>query len=77
MIVRFVKKCEITICQDTEDADGINRVFDIGETVNFTVFDHPERLVNGEWIPDTNFANVQFDNGSVAFGISKDWYEEI
>lgn len=77
MIVKFVTECEITICENTEDEEGSTEVFHVGQTADFEIFGHPERLVNGEWVEDEDYVNVQFADGSVAFGIGRDWYEVI
>ena len=77
MIVKFVKKCEITICQDVEDEEGIIEEYNVGDIKHFVVMDHPLKFLNGKFVEDQDLVNVRFDDGSVAFGISKDWYEEI
>jgi hypothetical protein len=75
IIVRFLVDCEITICENTEDEEGSQTTFKIGETADFDVIDHPLRWNGQGFVEDLDMVNVQFGDGSVAFGISKEWYE--
>jgi len=81
MKVRFKSKCEIE-CVDSfdealDDAETSTEVFDVGDEVEFDVLDHPQKFQHGDFVDDTNFLNVQFGNGSVAFGLSKEWFDII
>jgi hypothetical protein len=81
MKVRFVTKCEIEIFDSFDEAldDGetSDEIFDVGDITYFNLLDPPLRFDGKGFIPDKDNVNVQFDDGSVAFGISRTWFEEI
>jgi hypothetical protein len=80
MKLKFIVDCELNIVtQLNEEQEPIEtvEVFRIGEIIECDLIDHPERMVEGEFIPDTNLWNVQFGDGSMAFGVSREWFEII
>jgi hypothetical protein len=64
MIVRFKTDCNITVYKSVDGA-GYLVPFLAGQGGDFTVIEEQ----------DESHVNVQFNDGSVAFGVSKDWYE--
>lgn len=81
MKVRFITKCEIEVLESFDEAldDGetTTEVFNVGDTAEFDLLDPPERMVGNKMVSDTENVNVQFGDGSVAFGLSKSWFEEM
>ena len=81
MKIKFVCPVEIEVFESFDEAldDGetSTEAFQAGDIVEFDVIDHPQRMIDGQLVDDINTVNVQFGNGSVSFGISKEWYEEL
>lgn len=81
MKVQFVCDCEIEVISNfdeaLDDGDSETEVFRAGEFAEFDVVDHPQRMVDGELRDDLTMVNVQFGDGSVAFGLSCEWFKEI
>lgn len=78
MKVQFTQPVEIEVIESfdaaLDDAESTFEVFSPGDTIEFEVIGHPERLMNGELREDSSLLNVQFGNGSVAFGLSTSWF---
>ena len=81
MKVEFIQACEIEVFtsfdEALDDGETETEIFFVGDTAEFDIIDHPEKLVDGKFQPDTQLLNVQFGDGSVAFGLSKEWFKEI
>jgi len=81
MKVKFLESCEIEVFDSFDEAldDGetSTEVFMPGHTAEFDVIGHPEKMEGGKLVPATDFVNVQFGNGSVAFGLDKAWFETL
>lgn len=79
MKAKFTKQCEIEIVdhydEDIDDVISSIEMFNEGEEIEFDVFGHPERVIDGNIVEDTSLLNIQFGDGSVAFGVSKEWME--
>ena len=79
MRVKFLVDCEIEIIEGfnelADEAEPTTEVFRVGDEVEFDVFDSPQRF-NGQDLEDhPDMVNVQFGDGSVAYCLSKEWYE--
>lgn len=77
MLVEFVESCEIEICNNLDEFDNAEtetEIFRVGDQAEFDIIDHPSKF-NGE--EDLEHVNVQFGDGSVAFGLSVNWYKII
>lgn len=81
MLVEFNQSVAIEVFDSYDEAldDGEthHENFNSGDTVEFDVIDHPLRFREGEFEPDPTMVNVQFNDGSVALGLSTDWYKII
>ena len=80
MIVRFNQPVELTLVDRLgEDDEPIEstETFAAGDVVEFDLIDYPDHLVNGELVPDLNLWNVQFGNGSMCFGVSREWFDLV
>lgn len=71
-VVRVVQDCEMTIHSSEEDEEGVGKIFRVGDILEFFVVDHPE--IGGQ--ESVAHANIQFPDGSMAFGVSGEWFEE-
>ena len=71
VVARVVSDCEMTIHSSPEDESGEVKVFVAGTVLEFFVVDHP--MVNGK--ESTELANIQFPDGSMAFGVSGSWFK--
>ena len=83
MKIQFLDSCEIEVCESfydaLDDAETRTERFEAGEEVEFDVFGHPQSFNKniGQIVDDKAYVNVQFPDGSVAFGLSVDWFEEV
>lgn len=81
MKVQFVTACEIevfeTFDEALDDGETCTQVFNEGDKAEFDVLDSPLRFDGNNLVPDDSTVNVQFGDGSVAFGLSRSWFEEI
>lgn len=84
MKVKFLVLCEIEVYETVEEAaegdmleEGQTEVFLPGQEADFDIVDHPLRFNGTDLVEDPNILNVQFGDGSVAFGISREWFEEV
>lgn len=79
MQVRFLTDVEIEVFESDEDdfEASDTETYKAGDIEEFDVFGHPHRMVDGELVEDPNLVNVQFGDGSVAFGLSTEWYEVL
>jgi len=81
MKVQLLKDIEIEVIESfdaaLDDAESVTEVFKTGETIEFDVTDHPLRMIDGELKEDPDTINVQFGDGSVAFGLSLEWFKVI
>ena len=81
MKVKFTSDCEIEVHESAEqvlaDEDGKTELFHVGDTIEFEVISHPGRMIDGEFKEDKDILDVQFGDGSVAFGLSVDWFDRI
>lgn len=54
-------------------------VFRKGREIDFDLVDYGTRFKwdeatqKGEWVEDQGFWNIQFPNGAMAFGVSREW----
>lgn len=48
-------------------------VFRKGGEIDFDLVDHPQRVEGDKLVDDTRFWNIQFPDGSMAFGVSREW----
>ena len=81
MKVKFTSDVELEIIESFEealdDAESTTEVFKQDTVVDFDVFGYGERMIDGELVEDRNLLNVQFADGSVAFGVSTEWFEQV
>lgn len=81
MKVRFVTDCEIevfeTFDEALDDGETSTEVFRVGDEAEFDLLDAPLKFDGNEFVPAEDTVNVQFGDGSVAFGLSREWFEEI
>ena len=79
MKVKFVKDCEIEVVQsfdeDTEKTKSYFEILKVDEELEFDIVDFA-KMPDGK-TDDRNALNVQFPDGSVAFGLMTDWFEII
>ena len=80
MKIKLLKDTELTITthfnEDGEPVEEIE-VFKAGAVLEFDLIDYPLRFIGGVLVPDTNIWNVQFGDGSMAFGVSREWFEIV
>lgn len=81
MKVRFTDSCEIEVFESFDEAldDGetSTEIFREGDEAEFDILDSPLRFDGNDLVPDDSIVNVQFGDGSVAFGLSRSWFEEL
>ena len=77
MKVEFLTDVEIEVIESFDDAESTTQVFRVGDTTEFDVMDHPQRMIDGELKDDPDTVNVQFGDGSVSFGLSLDWFKVL
>lgn len=81
MKVQFVVDCEIEVFESAdealEDAETTTETFNVGDTAEFDIFGVPQRFDGSNFVDDTENVNVQFGDGSVAFGLGRCWFKEI
>ena len=76
MIVRFNQDVEIELLIKQDDENGIIEVFHKNDIAEFKVIGHPERFDGQKLVPDPSLVNVKFSDGSFAFGLSQEWFDE-
>ncbi len=81
MKVEFLLDCEIEVIESFDEAmdgaESTSELFRTGDQTEFDIIDHPQRF-NGDELEDhPTMVNVQFGDGSVAFGLCCEWYKEI
>jgi hypothetical protein len=81
MKVKFNTDCEIEVISSydeaLDDVEGSTEIIRAGSKLDFDVIGHPERFQAGKgFVEDKTLVNVQFPDGSVAFGISTEWFDE-
>lgn len=74
MKVIFVTDCEIEV-HESEESSTTDTI-SVGDVREFTVIDHPLKFDGHSFVTDPDTVNVQFDDGSVAFGLSLAWFTE-
>ena len=77
MRVKFLKSCEIEVCTNVDKFDNAmteTEVFEVGDETEFEIIDHPTDIQGRE---DLSHVNVQFGDGSVAFGLSTEWFKQL
>jgi hypothetical protein len=78
MKIQFNQSCEIEVWNNYDEildsVDYSTALFNSGDIVEFEVFGHPEKFNGKTFEEDTELFNVKFNDGSVAYGISKDWF---
>lgn len=81
MKVEFLLDCEIEVIESfdeaMDDAESTTELFHKGDQTEFDILDHPQRFNGDEFEDHPTMVNVQFGDGSVAFGLSCEWYKEI
>ena len=81
MLWEVVTRCSVQIIENydesTDDIEQYTEVFMVGDKVEFDIVDHPNRIVNGKLVPDETRINIQFGDGSVAFGLKQEWFKLI
>ena len=81
MKIRWLCDVELEVIESFDEAldnaDSSTEIFRAGEQTEFDVFGYLERVIDGKLEEDKNFLNIQFGDGSVSFGVSKEWFEEI
>jgi len=81
MKVKFTNETELEIIESydeaLDDAESTITAFKKDSVVEFDVFGYGERMIDGELVEDRNLLNVQFADGSVAFGVSTEWFEQV
>jgi len=74
--------CELEIIESIDQHDEIDssttETFQVGEVVEFDIFEHCNKWSNEEvkFVEDKNIANIQFGDGSISIGVSLEWFEE-
>lgn len=61
----------------TEKTNEKIEVFKVGERIEFTLIDFAQKFDGGNLMPDKNLLNIQFGDGSMAFGVDKSWLKDI
>jgi hypothetical protein len=78
MRVIFVESCEVEVINSfdeaLDDAESSTEIFNPGDIIEFDILDPPTRFDGAE---DTMNINVQFPDGSVCFGMSREWFNEL
>lgn len=79
---RFTGDTELIIVTNLNEADEPDEeieVFRKGEEIEFDVIDHPQRfdMDIGKLVEDTSLINIQFGDGSMAFGVDLEWLEDV
>ena len=84
MLVEFVQPCEIEVYINIvnegtidETTESTIEVFAVGDQTEFEILDHPDKWDGRGFVEDSEHVNVQFDDGSVAFCVSTEWYKVI
>ena len=86
MLVRFLTNWDLEIVENYDEDNDCPDItwesFKIGDETEFDIFGHP--LYINKINPDDKSleenleeVNVQFGDGSIAFGIRMEWFEEI
>lgn len=71
---QIAEDCELVIYKNEDD--GTEKLFKKGTPVEFLVVDHPFKFNGIDFVEDRELINVQFNDGSIAFGCSVDWFTE-
>lgn len=78
MLKRFAENVELTIVTDLNEKDEpveTTELFRKGDEVEFDIFGHPEKFEAGRMVEDLSLWNIQFGDGSCAFGVEPSWFE--
>ena len=71
---QIAEDCELIVYKNENDGKEI--LFKKGTPVEFLVVDHPTKFDGTNLVEDQSLINVQFNDGSIAFGCSVDWFKE-
>lgn len=80
MKLQFNRPVQLEIVEKIEENDTpieSQEIFQSGEIIEVDLIDHPLRMKDGELVPDENLWNVQFGDGSMAFGVDREWFDII
>ena len=81
MKVEFVTNVEIEVIESfdeaMDDAESTIEVFCKGDVVEFDIIGRPQRFNGNEFEDHPTMVDVQFGDGSVAFGLCYEWYKEV
>lgn len=80
MKIKLLQDTELTIVTHLNEEDEpveVNELFKAGTVLECDLIDHPERMVEGNFVLDTSLWNVQFGDGSMTFGVSREWFEIV
>ena len=77
MKLKFNRDVQLEIVERVENDTPVEsqEVFRAGDTIDVDLIDHPFRMVGERLLPDPTIWNVQFGDGSMAFGVSREWFD--
>lgn len=68
----------VTHLNDNEEPNDELETFQVGEVIEVDLIDYAERVsTTGKLVEDKDLWNVQFGNGSMAFGVSTKWFDVV
>lgn len=80
MKLKFITDCEaciVTNLDENEDPIEEIELFSKGCVIECDLIDYAERMIGGKLTPDKSLWNVQFGDGSMVFGLSREWFEIV
>jgi hypothetical protein len=81
MKVKLRKDTELEVSTGYDEEGDIANTetesYAAGTELEFEIVDFAQRMVDGKLVDDPDTWNIQLGDGSVAFGVSKDWFDII
>lgn len=77
--LKFNRDVELITCDSIDDGEPVygSEIFDAGEEVEVDLIGYPERFDGTKLVEDTSEWNIQFGDGTVALGVSREWFDII
>lgn len=74
----FNRDCEVEVVIGLgSDSQPIfePEIFRKGDEIDFDLNGHPDKFNGEKFVPDTNLWNIQFGDGTMGMGLSREWFD--